>query len=191
MIGRIIGTLAEKSPPQILVDVGGVGYEIDVPMSTFYNLPGIGERVTLLTHFVVREDAQLLYGFLTHEERATFRELVKISGVGPRTALSILSGLSVADLSQAVSRQEAGRLVKVPGIGKKTAERLLLELKGKLGPDLALPAAAAASDAQADIAQALVALGYNERDANAALKALPPGVAVSEGIKLALKALSR
>jgi Holliday junction DNA helicase RuvA len=191
MIGRINGTLAEKSPPQILVDVGGVGYEIDVPMSTFYNLPGIGERVTLLTHFVVREDAQLLYGFLTHEERATFRELVKISGVGPRTALSILSGLSVADLSQAVSRQEAGRLVKVPGIGKKTAERLLLELKGKLGPDLALPAAAAASDAQADIAQALVALGYNERDANAALKALPPGVAVSEGIKLALKALSR
>jgi Holliday junction DNA helicase RuvA len=191
MIGRINGTLAEKSPPQILIDVSGVGYEIDVPMSTFYNLPGIGERVTLLTHFVVREDAQLLYGFLTHEERATFRELVKISGVGPRTALSILSGLSVADLSQAVSRQEAGRLVKVPGIGKKTAERLLLELKGKLGPDLALPAAAATSDAQADIAQALVALGYNERDANAALKALPPGVAVSEGIKLALKALSR
>jgi len=191
MIGRITGTLAEKSPPLVLVDVGGVGYEVDVPMSTFYNLPGLGERVALLTHFVVREDAQLLYGFLTHEERATFRELVKISGVGPRTALSILSGLSVADLSQAVSRQEAGRLVKVPGIGKKTAERLLLELKGKLGPDLALPAASAASDAQADIAQALVALGYNERDANAALKALPPGVAVSEGIKLALKALSR
>jgi Holliday junction DNA helicase RuvA len=191
MIGRITGTLAEKSPPLVLVDVGGVGYEVDVPMSTFYNLPGLGERVTLLTHFVVREDAQLLYGFLTHEERATFRELVKISGVGPRTALSILSGLSVADLSQAVSRQEAGRLVKVPGIGKKTAERLLLELKGKLGPDLALPATSAASDAQADIAQALVALGYNERDANAALKALPPGVAVSEGIKLALKALSR
>ena len=191
MIGRITGTLAEKSPPQILVDVGGVGYEIDVPMSTFYNLPGLGERVTLLTHFVVREDAQLLYGFLTHEERATFRELVKISGVGPRTALSILSGLSVADLSQAVSRQEAGRLVKVPGIGKKTAERLLLELKGKLGSDLALPAASAASDAQTDIVQALVALGYSERDANAALKALPPGVAVSEGIKLALRALSR
>ena len=191
MIGRITGTLAEKSPPQILVDVSGVGYEIDVPMRTFYNLPGLGERVTLLTHFVVREDAQLLYGFLTHEERATFRELVKISGVGPRTALSILSGLSVADLSQAVSRQEAGRLVKVPGIGKKTAERLLLELKGKLGPDLALPAAPAARDAQADIVQALVALGYSERDANAALTALPPGVAVSEGIKLALRALSR
>ena len=191
MIGRITGTLAEKSPPLILVDVGGVGYEIDVPMSTFYNLPGLGERVTLLTHFAVREDAQQLFGFLTHEERATFRELVKISGVGPRTALSILSGLSVADLSQAVSRQEAGRLVKVPGIGKKTAERLLLELKGKLGPDLALPSASATTDAQTDIVQALMALGYNERDANAALKALPPGVAVSEGIKLALKALSR
>ena len=192
MIGRITGTLAEKSPPQILVDVGGVGYEIDVPMSTFYNLPGIGERVTLLTHFVVREDAQLLYGFLTHEERATFRELVKISGVGPRTALSILSGLSVADLSQAVSRQEAGRLVKVPGIGKKTAERLLLELKGKLGPELALPAGAVAlSDAQADIAQALQALGYNEREAQAAIKALPADVGVADGIKQALKALNR
>jgi Holliday junction DNA helicase RuvA len=191
MIGRITGTLAEKAPPLILVDVGGVGYEIDVPMSSFYNLPGLGERVTLLTHFVVREDVQQLFGFLTHEERATFRELVKISGVGPRTALSILSGLSVADLSQAVSRQEAGLLVKVPGIGKKTAERLLLELKGKLGPDLGQPAASAASDAQTDIVQALVALGYNEREANTALKALPPEVSVSEGIKLALKALSR
>jgi Holliday junction DNA helicase RuvA len=191
MIGRITGTLAEKAPPLVLVDVGGVGYEIDVPMSTFYNLPALGERITLLTHFVVREDAQQLFGFLTHEERATFRELVKISGVGPRTALSILSGLSVGDLAQAVSRQEAGRLIKVPGIGKKTAERLLLELKGKLGPDLAKPAAGAASDAQADIVQALVALGYNEREAHAALKALPPEVGVSEGIKLALKALSR
>jgi Holliday junction DNA helicase RuvA len=191
MIGRITGTLAEKAPPLVLVDVGGVGYEIDVPMSTFYNLPALGERISLLTHFVVREDAQQLFGFLTHEERATFRELVKISGVGPRTALSILSGLSVGDLAQAVSRQEAGRLIKVPGIGKKTAERLLLELKGKLGPDLAKPAAGAASDAQADIVQALVALGYNEREAHAALKALPPEIGVSEGIKLALKALSR
>ena len=191
MIGRITGLLAEKNPPQVLVDAGGVGYEIDVPMSTFYNLPALGERVTLLTHFVVREDAQQLFGFLAAEERATFRELVRISGVGPRTALAILSGLSVAELSQAIARQESARLVKVPGIGKKTAERLLLELKGKLGPDLALPAASASSDAQADIVQALMALGYNERDANAALKALPPGVGVSEGIKLALKALSR
>ncbi|MEY2654631.1 MAG: hypothetical protein RLZZ524_1659, partial [Pseudomonadota bacterium] len=128
MIGRLVGQLAEKTPPQILVDVNGVGYEVDVPMSTFYNLPALGERVTLLTHFVVREDAQLLYGFLSAEERATFRLLIKIAGIGARTALSILSGLSVAELSQAVTRQEAGRLVKVPGIGKKTAERLLLEL---------------------------------------------------------------
>ena len=191
MIGRLTGIIADKSPPQVLVDVGGVGYELDVPMSTFYNLPGLGERTTLLTHFVVREDAQQLFGFLTHDERGTFRQLVKISGVGPRTALAILSGLSVAELAGAVSRQESGRLVKVPGIGKKTAERLLLELKGKLGPDLGLPAAAATTDAQADIVQALVALGYNEREAGAALRALPTDVAVSDGIKLALKALNR
>ena len=191
MIGRITGTLAEKSPPLVLIDVNGVGYEIDVPMSTFFNLPGLGERVTLLTHFVVREDAQVLFGFLTAPERATFRLLVKISGVGPRTALSILSGLSVGELAQAVSRQDGGRLVKVPGIGKKTAERLLLELKGKLGADLALPTSTPVSEAQADIVQALVALGYNEREAAAALKALPADVGVSDGIKLALKALAK
>ena len=191
MIGRLTGTLAEKSPPQVLVDVGGVGYEVDVPMSSFYNLPALGERITLLTHFVVREDAQQLFGFLTHDERSTFRQLVRISGVGPRTALAILSGLSVAELAAAVGRQESGRLVKVPGIGKKTAERLLLELKGKLGPDLGAPAAAAAGDVQNDIVQALLALGYSEREAAAALKALPPEVAVSDGIKLALKALTR
>ncbi len=190
MIGRLTGTLAEKNPPQLLIDGNGVGYEVDVPMSTFFNLPGLGERVVLLTHFVVREDAQVLYGFLTHEERATFRQLVKISGVGPRTALSILSGLSVNELAQAVSLQETGRLVKVPGIGKKTAERLLLELKGKLGDAIAAPAAVQ-GDAQGDILQALVALGYSDREAAAALKALPAGVGVSEGIKLALKALAR
>ena len=191
MIGRLTGLLAEKSPPQVLIDVGGVGYEVDVPMSSFYNLPGLGERVTLLTHFVVREDAQLLFGFLTAPERAVFRQLIKISGVGPRMALGLLSGLSVAELTQAVALQQAGRLVKVPGIGKKTAERLLLELKGKLGPDLALPGAVIVSDAQADIVQALVALGYSERDAAAALNALPAEVGVSDGIKLALKSLSR
>jgi Holliday junction DNA helicase RuvA len=190
MIGRLTGTLAAKSPPQLLVDAGGVGYEVDVPMSTFYNLPAVGERITLLTHFVVREDAQQLFGFLTGDERSTFRLLIKISGVGPRTALSILSGLSVAELAQAIAAQEPGRLVKVPGIGKKTAERLLLELKGKLGPDLALPASTL-SDAQGDIVQALVALGYNDRDAAAALKSLPAAIGVADGIKLALKALSR
>jgi Holliday junction DNA helicase RuvA len=190
-IGRLAGQLAAKAPPQVLVDVHGVGYELDVPMSTFCNLPALGEPVVLLTHLVVREDAQLLYGFLTPGERSTFRELLKISGVGPRTALAILSGLSVAELAQAVSLQEAARLVKVPGIGKKTAERLLLELKGKLGPDLGAPSAAPVDAAQADIVQALMALGYNEREAAAALKGLPAGVGVSDGIKLALKALNK
>ena len=189
MIGKLTGLLAEKSPPLVVIDVHGVGYEISVPMSTFYNLPPLGDKVSLLTHFVVREDAQILFGFLSVEERATFRQLIKISGVGPKMALSLLSGLSVAELAAAVTRQDIARLVKVPGVGKKTAERLLLELKGKLGADLALPVNVA-SDAQADILQALVALGYSEKEAAAALKALPVAVGVSDGIKLALKALS-
>jgi Holliday junction DNA helicase RuvA len=191
MIGRLQGQLAAKHPPQVLIDCHGVGYEVDVPMSTFYNLPEVGGTVTLLTHFVVREDAQILYGFATASEREAFRQLVKISGIGPRTALSILSGMSVTDLSQAVTQQQAVRLTKVPGIGKKTAERLLLELKGKMGPDLGLPAAAPVSDNQHDIQQALLALGYNDKEAALALKALPDGVGVSEGIKLALKSLTR
>ena len=192
MIGRLNGTLADKNPPQVLVDCRGVGYEVDVPMSTFYNLPGIGEKVQLLTHFVVREDAQILFGFATPSEREAFRQLIKISGVGPRTALSVLSGMSVGDIAQAVTAQDASRLVKVPGIGKKTAERLLLELKGKIGADLGHAAGVgAASDAQADILQALVALGYSDKEAQAALKPLPRDVGVSEGIKLALKALAR
>lgn len=190
MIGQLTGTLLEKNPPEVVVDCHGVGYEVAVPMSTFYHLPAVGERVTLLTHLIVREDAQLLYGFSTAPERQTFRELVKISGVGPRTALSILSGMGVADLAQAISQQEVGRLVKVPGIGKKTAERLLLELKGKLGVDMGRTAHAG-TDAQLDILQALMALGYNDKEAAAALKALPPDVGVSEGIKLALRALAK
>jgi Holliday junction DNA helicase RuvA len=191
MIGKLTGTLADKNPPQVLVDCHGVGYEVDVPMSTFYNLPALGEKVSLLTHFVVREDAQILYGFGTPGERETFRQLIRISGVGPRTALSVLSGMSVAEIAQAVTAQDAGRLVKVPGIGKKTAERLLLELKGKLGADLGPVGAAVHTDAQADILQALLALGYSDKEAGAALKALPEGVGVSEGIKAALKALAR
>ena len=192
VIGRLAGLLAEKTPPQILIDCQGVGYEVWVPMSSFYQLPALGERVTLLTHFVVREDAQLLYGFVTETERAAFRELIRISGIGPRMALAVLSGMSVAELAQAIAAQQAGRLTKVPGIGRKTAERLLLELKGRLGPDLGAPGAAApASDSQTDILQALLALGYSDKEAAAALKGLPPDVGVSEGIKLALKSLAR
>lgn len=191
MIGRLTGILLEKNPPHVLIDCGGVGYEADVPMSTLYGLPDAGGKVTLFTQLIVREDAHLLYGFATTQEREAFRQLTKISGVGPRTALAVLSGMSVAELAQAVTMQEAGRLTKVPGIGKKTAERLLLELKGKLGPDLGSASTSVVSEAQTDILQALVALGYSERDAAAALKALPPDVGVSDGIKLALKSLSR
>lgn len=193
MIGRLRGRLVDKAPPQVLVECGGVGYEVDVPMSTFCGLPDLGAEVVLLTRLVVREDAQVLYGFATAAERQAFGLLLKISGIGPRMALAVLSGMSVAELAQAVTQQQAARLTKVPGIGKKTAERLLLELKGKLGGELgpAGSAVAAPGTARHDIEQALLALGYNEREAAAALEALPAQVEVSEGIKLALKALSR
>lgn len=191
MIGRISGILLEKNPPHLLIDCHGVGYEIDVPMSTFYNLPALGEKVVLLTHLAVREDAHLLFGFGSTEERDVFKQLIKISGVGARTALAILSGMSVNDLASAVTLQEAGRLTKVPGIGKKTAERLLLELKGKLGADFGAAGGAAAGDASADILNALLALGYSEKEAALALKQVPAGSDVSSGIKLALKALSK
>jgi Holliday junction DNA helicase RuvA len=191
MIGRLSGVLLEKSPPQVLVDCQGVGYEVDVPMSTFYNLPHTGERVTLFTHYVVREDAHLLFGFGSSSERAVFRQLIKITGIGARMALSILSGMTIADLAQAVTLQEAGRLVKVPGIGKKTAERLLLELKGKLGADIGVVAGAPRDDTQADVLNALLALGYSDKEALAAIKNMPAGTSVSDGIKLALKALSK
>jgi len=191
MIGRLSGALLEKNPPQILLDCNGVGYEVNVPMSTFYNLPSLNEKVVLLTHLVVREDAHILFGFGTAEERNVFKELIKISGIGARTALAILSGMSVHDLSQAITLQEAGRLTKVPGIGKKTAERLLLELKGKLGADIGTPGATAAGDATSDILNALLALGYSDKEATLALKQVPAGSSVSDGIKLALKALSK
>lgn len=191
MIGRLSGILLEKNPPQLLIDCNGVGYEIDVPMSTFYNLPGLGEKVVLLTHLAVREDAHLLYGFGTVDERNVFKQLIKISGVGARTALAILSGMSVADLSQAITLQEAGRLTRIPGIGKKTAERLLLELKGKIGADLGAVSGALHHDATSDILNALIALGYSDKEATLALKQVPAGTGVSEGIKLALKALSK
>jgi Holliday junction DNA helicase RuvA len=191
MIGRLSGILLEKNPPQLLVDCQGVGYEVDVPMSTFYNLPHVGEKVSLFTHMAVREDAHLLFGFGSANERAVFRQLIKISGVGARTALSILSGMTIADLAQAVTLQEAGRLVKVPGIGKKTAERLLLELRGKLGADIGVVAGAPRDDTQSDVLNALLALGYSDKEATAAIKNMPAGTGVSDGIKFALKALSK
>lgn len=190
MIGRLSGILLDKNPLQLIVDCQGVGYEVSVPMSTFYQLPSVGEKVVLLTHFVVREDAQLLFGFGTVQERELFRELIKISGVGARTALALLSGMSVADLAQAVTLQEAGRLTKIPGIGKKTAERLLLELKGKLGADLG-GSTSAAQDSNSDILNALLALGYSDKEATLALKQVPTGSSVSDGIRHALKALSK
>jgi holliday junction DNA helicase RuvA len=192
MIGRIAGVLLEKNPPYLLVDCGGVGYEIAVPMSTFYNLPNSGEKIVLLTQLIVREDAHLLYGFGTQQERTTFRELLKISGIGARMALAVLSGMSVQELAQAVTMQDAARLTRTPGIGKKTAERLLLELKGKLGADLGTVAGTVSSpDHASDILNALLSLGYSEKEALMSVKNVPAGTGVSEGIKLALKALSK
>ena len=192
MIGRLSGILLEKNPPQLLLDVQGVAYEVDVPMSTFYNLPALGERVTLWTHLVVREDAHLLFGFGSDSERRAFRQLLKISGVGARTALSVLSGLSVAELAQAVTMQETGRLTKIPGIGKKTAERLLLELKDKLGVDLTTTVGVfRAPPASSDILHALLALGYSDKEAVAAVKKLPEGLSVGDGIRQALKLLAK
>ncbi|HMA88654.1 MAG TPA: Holliday junction branch migration protein RuvA [Burkholderiales bacterium] len=191
MIGRLVGRLVAKHPPQVTLDVGGVGYELDVPMSTFYNLPAAGDTATLYTHLVVREDAHTLYGFASLEERSVFRQLIRISGIGARTALALLSGLSVAELAQSVATQDSARLTKVPGIGKKTAERLLLELKGKLAEALPGAGGAAPAGAAADILNALLALGYSEKEAAAAAKTLPPGVTVAEGIRAALKALAK
>ena len=193
MIGRLAGTLVEKNPPSLLVDVNGVAYELAVPMSTFYNLPGLGDRVILLTHQVVREDAHLLFGFATAAEREAFRALIRISGVGARTALAVLSGMSVDDLTSAVALQDSGRLTRIPGIGKKTAERLLLELKGKFAPAIEGAGAntAQAGDSGADILRALMALGYSEKEAAAALRQVPAGTSVSDGIRAALKSLAR
>lgn len=191
MIGRVAGVLIDKSPPAVIVDVAGLGYEIDVPMSTFYNLPPVGERVVLLTHLAIRDDAHQLYGFATGAERQAFRELIRISGVGARIALAVLSGMSVNELAQAVTLQDSARLTRVPGIGKKTAERLLLELKGRLGAALDATSPVAASDGSSDILRALLALGYSEREATAAARQVPAGTGVSDGIRVALKALAR
>ena len=192
MIGRLTGTLLEKHPPQVLLDVQGVGYEVDVPMSTFYDLPAIGVQATLYTQLVIREDMHLLFGFATESERQTFRQLVKISGVGARTALALLSGLSVPDLHQAVATQDGARLIRVPGIGKKTAERLLLELRDKLDStiinlDKTLPTSTNSND----ILNALLSLGYSDREASWAIKQVSASTTVSDGIRQALQLLSK
>ncbi|QKM65424.1 Holliday junction branch migration protein RuvA [Polynucleobacter tropicus] len=192
MIGRIQGILVSVHPPRLLVDCQGIGYEVDVPMSTLYQLPQAGQKITLLTHFQVREDAQQLFGFATETEREAFRQLIKISGVGSRTALAVLSGMSVNELAQAIALQEANRLTQVPGIGKKTAERLCLELKGKLAPDLGItPGKALTPDTNSEVLQALLALGYSEKEALLALKQIPPDTSVSDGIRMGLKYLSK
>lgn len=192
MIGRIAGRLLAKLPPQITVDVNGVGYELDVPMSTLYQLPATGAEVMLYTHLVVREDAHLLYGFATEAERALFRQLIRISGIGARTALSVLSGLTVAELREAVRAQDVARMTKIPGIGQKTAERLLLELRDRLGPASGDTASAAGSAAGTnDVVNALSSLGYNDREVTWAVAQLPAGASVTEGIRQALKLLSK
>ncbi len=191
MIGRLSGTLVDKRPPALLLEVNGVGYELDVPMSTLYGLPAIGERVVLLTHLVVREDAHLLYGFATDAERDAFRLLIKISGIGPRIALAVLSGLSVDELARAIATQETAQITRVPGIGKKTAERLLLELKGKLAPALDQAGAGVPTDAGAEVTRALMALGYSEREAALAVRGLEAGSTVADGIRRALKSLAK
>ncbi len=192
MIGRITGTLIEKHPPQVMVDIGGIGYEVDVPMSTFYNLPACGERITLYTHLAIREDAHLLYGFGTDSERQAFRQLLKVSGIGAKTALSVLSGMSVTELANAIAAQEVGRIIKVPGIGKKTAERLLLELRDKFSAATAVVTTVGAPPSgESDILNALNALGYNDKEAAWAVKQLPADLSVSDGIRQALKLLSK
>lgn len=190
MIGRLRGVLVEKRPPWLLVDVGGVGYEVEAPMSTFYDLPALNEHVTLYTHLAVKEDAHSLYGFATDRERALFRTLIRISGIGPRLALGILSSIRPDDFIRSIEHQDTATLTRLPGIGKKTAERLLLELRGKLGADI--PGLGSPVDAgHADIVNALVALGYSEKESVAVLKNVPAGTPLAEGIKLALKALAK
>lgn len=192
MIGRIQGTLISIQAPKLLIDCNGLGYEVDVPMSTLYQLPAIGQKLTLLTHFHVREDLQQLFGFATDSERHAFRSLIKISGVGARTALAVLSGMSVNELAQAIALQEPAAFTRVPGIGKKTAERLLLELKGKLAPELGVGGSKSAKrDVSSEIIQALLALGYSDKEAHLAIRQIPADANVSEGIKLALKSLSK
>lgn len=191
MIGRLSGTLIDKRPPAVVLEAAGVGYEIDVPMSTFYDLPPVGQSVRLLTHLVVREDAHLLFGFASEAERSAFRALIRVSGVGPRIALAVLSGMSVDALARAVAAKDSAPLTRVPGIGRKTADRLVLELQGRLDAPAELAAATAVDETGVDIVHALLALGYSEREAAAAVRRLPAGTAVTDGIRMALQSLTQ
>jgi holliday junction DNA helicase RuvA len=195
MIGRLQGLLIEKNAPWILLDIQGVGYELQVPMSTYFNLPELNTRCTVHTHLVIREDAHSLYGFQNQEEKTLFKTLIKVSGIGPRTALAVLSSISTHDFLLAVQSQETARLVKIPSIGKKTAERLLLELKEKIatlgGKPHNNPTDNAHPHAQHEIVQALCALGYSDKEAQAACKGLPEETSTTEGLKQALRNLSK
>lgn len=188
MIGRITGNLIEKNPPTICIDVNGIGYEIDIPMSTLYDLPELGQRISLHTHLSIRDDAHVLFGFGSAAERSAFRALIKVSGIGPKTALAILSSLSVDDLSAAIEAEDIALLTRAPGIGKKTAERMLLELRDKF--TLSTSSSVSASSDRSDILNALLALGYNQTEINKALKTISADTPVSEGIRQALQILS-
>ena len=194
MITHLTGKLAEKHPPQITIDVNGIGYELEVSMQTFYQLPNIGESIHIHTQLIVREDAHLLFGFANKAERATFRQLLKVSGIGAKTALGILSAFTADELAAAIAQEDIKRLSAAPSIGKKTAERMILELRGKLAPTSGEATglfAPAAADASEDIISTLLALGYNEREARAATKGIAADVDVSEGVRLALKNLMK
>ena len=190
MIGRIQGKILEKIPPHILIDCNGVGYEIEVPMTTFYDLPEVGNEVVLLTHFLVREDAQLLFGFATDQERIIFRKLLKVNGIGAKASLSILGGMTTNELTHSIQTQDVNSLIKIPGVGKKTAERLILELKDKFSDTEFASSKYQGSSELSDIQNALLALGYNQKDILTVTKNLEEDVSVNDGIKIALKLLS-
>ena len=199
MIGRLHGVLLRKEPPALLVDVGGVGYELEAPMTTFYELPAVGEQITLYTHLVVREDAHLLYGFIREAQRRLFRDLLKVNGVGPRVALAVLSGLSDEEFTRCVAGEDIARLTKVPGIGRKTAERLVIEMRDKLPKDVPMPVPsttadggpAAPADPVSEAVSALVALGYKPNEASRAVRGVSTkGMNAEEIIRQALKGMA-
>lgn len=200
MIGRLRGTLAEKQPPHLIIDVNGLGYELEVPMTTLYRLPAVGEPLTLHTHLVVREDAQLLYGFYDKRDRELFRELIRLNGVGPKLALALMSGLEVDELVRCVQAQDTSALMKVPGVGKKTAERLLVELKDRFKAWESLPGMAtlviepsagpAVSSAESDAVSALISLGYKPQEASRAVALVKEdGLSSEDLIRRALKGM--